>query len=81
MTLVFRLLPIKTKTEDKSTVHYHFGNIVAEEIKNFPHTKKLKVMTNLMLWQISIWVIVKKNNQNNIALLCLSIKNIFIERV
>lgn len=33
---------------DKSTVPYHFGNIVAEEIKDFPPAKKLRVMSEIL---------------------------------
>lgn len=35
-------------TNKKSTVHYHFANILAEEIKNLPPAKKIKVMTEIL---------------------------------
>lgn len=34
--------------KNKSTVHYHFANIVAEEIKNLPPSKRIKVMSEIL---------------------------------
>lgn len=42
-------MPDETKdVNNKSTVHYHFGNIVAEEIKNLPPSKRIRVMTEIL---------------------------------
>ncbi|RVE44916.1 hypothetical protein evm_010463 [Chilo suppressalis] len=44
-----KTMPDETKNvNNKSSVHYHFGNIVAEEIKKLPPSKKFKLMAEIL---------------------------------